>query len=267
MRKLRIVVAVLLVGILSVICWQVLRPRVPAYQGKTLKIWLEESLLAYNYTTPPTEESMAAREEVGTAIRQIGTNAIPLLVKMATDKASPLKSRLIMIARRQRWVATHLHTDHENQEMAVFGFYALGSLAKDAVPALIDLLGDSDVETRLHAADGLGNIGPTAKAAVPYLIPFLNDTNRIVRWDTTVNLGRIHSESTLVVPALLKSLNRSNVILTTTITVLGEFGGEATSAVPFLVQHLNAENDYVRLEATNALKRIDPGAAAKAGVK
>jgi HEAT repeat protein len=36
--------------------------------------------------------------------------------------------------------------------------------------------------------------------------------------------------------------------------------------VPVLLQFLNDEEEYIRIEATNALKRIDSEAAAKAGV-
>jgi HEAT repeat protein len=265
-RRVKIVIAICLVAILGLIGWRGLKEQEPAYQGKALSAWLEESLEAYN-TLPPTKESLATRERVGSGLRHIGTNALPLLVKMAGAKQSRLKRLLIVFARKQLMIAPHQHTDEEYHEMAVFGFYALGPLGKDAVPALIDLLRDPDSNVRLHAADCLGDIGPLAGAAVPHLVPFLGDTNRIVRWDATVNLGRIHMESALVVPILINSLNPTNAILPTTISVLGEFGEQAKPAVPALVQLLNSERENVRLEATNALKQIDPEAAAKAGVE
>ena len=48
---------------------------------------------------------------------------------------------------------------------------------------------------------------------------------------------------------------------------LGKFGVEAKVVAPVLLQMLNDPESSVRREATNALKTIDPEAAAKAGVK
>jgi HEAT repeat protein len=82
-----------------------------------------------------------------------------------------------------------------------------------------------------------------------------------------INLGRIHMEPEVVVPILMKTLNPTNDILSTTITVLGEFGESAKPAVPALLRYLNNTDQYIRYVTTNALKQIDPEAAAKAGVK
>src|SRR5690242_1684153 len=116
---------------------------------------------------------------------------------------------------------------------------------------------DAKRRHRLIGADCLGNIGPDAQAAVPALLSFLNDTSRDVRFATTVNLGRIHMEAALVVPILITNLTISNAFLPTTINVLGKFEQEAKPATFALLQFLNAENEYVRVEATNALKAID----------
>jgi HEAT repeat protein len=48
---------------------------------------------------------------------------------------------------------------------------------------------------------------------------------------------------------------------------LGNFGPNAQQAIPALLQLLSDLDVAVRFTATNALKKIDPEAAAKAGVK
>jgi HEAT repeat protein len=48
---------------------------------------------------------------------------------------------------------------------------------------------------------------------------------------------------------------------------LGRFGADAHQAVPALVGLLSDANPFVRDAVSNALKEIDPEAAAKAGVK
>lgn len=249
--------------------WQVLRMREPVYQGKTLTTWLEEYRAADN-PFPITEEKTATMGRAGNAIRHIGTNAVPFLVEKARAKDSPLKRLITIVVRNQSLIRIHFRTDKEKRQMAVFGFYALGPLGKDAVPALIDLVKDVDPNVRLSAADCLGNIGPDAKAAVPLLLPYVNSTSRIVAWDTTVNLGRIHMEPALVVPAIVTNLTATNISMRyrgTTIAALGKFGEHAKAAVPFIVPFLNDADEDNRSEATNALKAIDSEAAAKLGVK
>jgi HEAT repeat protein len=180
---------------------------------------------------------------------------------------SPLKSAWIRLARAQPLIATHLHTADEYHDMACFGFYALGPKGKEAVPDLMALLDETSQEIRVVATTCLGNVGPEATAAVPRLIGFMNHPDRLVRWNTTVTLSRIHMRPELVVPVLATNLSPTNVILPTTINALAAFGSAATSTVPVLLTFLNQENDYVREAATNALKAIDPEAAAKAGIK
>ncbi len=263
-KPLRVGLAILLVAIIGGFALVVLHKREPVNEGRTLTSWLEQAATNLPSLSMPREVSIS-RDSSKMAVQQIGTNALPALLKMASSCDSPLKSNLMVLV--QRLIPLHLYTDEEYHTMAIFGFYALGPIAKDAVPPLCDLLKSQNARIRGTASDILGNIGPPAKAAVPLLIQFIHDTNRIVRWDATVNLGRIHSEPKLVVPLLINNLNKSNADLSTTILALGEFGKDAKAAVPALLRYLNDQNEYVRSEASNSLKEIDPEAAAKAGVR
>jgi HEAT repeat protein len=59
----------------------------------------------------------------------------------------------------------------------------------------------------------------------------------------------------------------SSYVQNAAVQQLGMFGRDAKLAVPALVEFLNASHDDVnKFNATNALKAIDPEAAAKAGV-
>ena len=49
----------------------------------------------------------------------------------------------------------------------------IGPAAKDAVPALMNMLNDADIVCRGRAATALGGIGAAAKASVPELIRVL----------------------------------------------------------------------------------------------
>ncbi len=259
-KQVRIdILGILLIPVLGVLLYEVLRPHEQVYEGRTLRVWLEQSAVG-------GPMSAAGTISVET-VRQFGAGAVPTLLKMARVKDSPFKHKWIKLVRAQSLLPIQLHTEEEYHSMACFGFYALGPVGKDAVPPLIDLLKNNDPDIRSTARDCLGNIGPAAKAAVPLLVQFINDTNRIVRWDTMINLGRINMEPEVVVPVLMENLNPTNALLSTTIFVLGEFREKAKPAVPALLQYLNDKNNFVRNEATNALKQIDPEAAAKAGIR
>jgi HEAT repeat protein len=258
-KRVRIVFSVLLVAVLAAVSYEVLRPSEQLYQGKSLRAWLEQSTASGPMAAADTNDVEA--------VRQFGAGTVPTLLEMTRAKDSPLKRAWIRLVRAQSVFPIHLHTDEEYHSMACFGFYALGPVGKDAVPDLIKLLDGTNRQFRGEAADCLGNIGPEAKAAVPSLIRFINDQDRIVRWDTTLNLSKIHMRPELAVPALISNLSVTNVILSTTIDALGSFGDNAKPAVPILLTFLNNEKDNVREATTNALKTIDPQAAAKAGIR
>jgi HEAT repeat protein len=70
-------------------------------------------------------------------------------------------------------------------------------------------------------------------------------------------------------PVLISALHDPNqMVQSQAVLTLGEWGPNARIAVPALVDCLNASNGFpVRSEVIDALKKIDPEAVAKAGVK
>ena len=73
MAKRRKRVILLACGVLALgLLWQVLRDREPSYQGRTLSEWVEQVGPAYLWND--------SDEEVK-AVRAIGTNAIPTILK------------------------------------------------------------------------------------------------------------------------------------------------------------------------------------------
>jgi hypothetical protein len=258
-KRSRVLLALLLGGLLGLIAYELLRPREPIYYGKSMRAWLEQATAAGPMSVADTHCVQA--------LQQFGAASVPTLLEMVRVTNSPLKLARIKLLRAQSLIPVHLHTADEYHDMACFGFYALGPMGKEGVPDLITLLDGTNQDISAVAITCLGNIGPEANSAVPRLIRFINDPDRIVRFGTTVTLSRIHMRPELVVPVLATNLSPTNVILATTINAVAAFGEAAKSTVPILLTFLNQENDYVREATTNALKAIDPEAAAKAGVK
>src|SRR5207249_4233134 len=156
-------------GLLFLLPWPVLDSE-PSYQGKTLSAWLRQTRSVFR---PIVEKDRAALKN---AIRQMGTNAIPYLLKMAARRSSDFREELITLDR------SHFHLfggtyDSEYHEMATLGFSALGADAKPAVPRLIKLLDDPDPEIALGAAEDLAAIGPEAAQGIPALLRVCQDVS------------------------------------------------------------------------------------------
>ncbi len=100
------------------------------------------------------------------------------------------------------------------RQKATTAFRLMGPKAKEAVPALVEVLreesagrGVEHVRLRQYAALALGAIGPGASSAVPAMLEVVQgDDNREVQNAVLIPLGRIRSREELVVPTLLKVL-------------------------------------------------------------
>ncbi|MGO8700299.1 MAG: HEAT repeat domain-containing protein [Limisphaerales bacterium] len=121
-------------------------------------------------------------------------------------------------------------------------------------------------ERRSGAAESLGELGPAAKSALPDLIKALKGEDVAVRGSALLSLGKIRSEPETVIPLLIPYLEDDNLDVAAA-KALAEFGGLAKPAVPKLLPLLRAKDVDDRAAAIAALKRIDPIAAARAGIK
>jgi HEAT repeat protein len=256
-KRLRIALAILIVAMVGGVGWLVLRPGEPVYKGESYSMWLDEYAASAGHLS-----------EAEVAIRHIGTNAIPQLLKLLAAKDSQFEEYVIELARRQTWISIRLPEAWRDTDRAFWGFKVLGADAKPAVPGLVALLDGKDRDVRMCALIALRSIGPSASNAVPAIIQHFNGTDFSTRIMAAQALGTIHAMSGSSVPALTASLQDSNsAVIVYGIGSLEAFGVEAKPAVPALVGLLKDPDLGVRTAATNALKKIDPEAAVKAGVK
>src|SRR5882762_7135488 len=129
--KRRILTVTLLTAVLGFVSWLLLsQPSEPVYQGKPLSYWCYQ----YEIDSSPDSESQLRAE---TAIRAIGTNAIPTLLRWLKAKDSKLK--LLQLASKQHSVNIRWKTAENRHYEALQGFFALGTAGKSAVPALIEI--------------------------------------------------------------------------------------------------------------------------------
>jgi HEAT repeat protein len=96
----------------------------------------------------------------------------------------------------------------------------------------------------------------------------LKDAEVVKRRQAVRELGARLAEAGRIVPALTDALrDESGYVRHDAATTLGKFGGEARTAVPALVGALKDRERTVRTAAAAALKKVDPTAAAKAGIR
>src|SRR5262245_1599695 len=230
----------------------------PRYQNKSLSEWLKQ--IASNYANSSTNLADirardAARKEAQDAVRQIGPEAIPLLLEWA-GITNPIASSDPMFA---------------GYRLAETGFWALGPIAKPAVPALTAMLTNGDDQLRGTAVADLGLIGPGAVDALPVILDLLkNDRAPFIRMWAAGVLGQIGAEHPdKIVPPLIELLKPEydSTLHGNAIGSLGRCGTQAKDAFPFIVPYLNDPSPGIRIAATNALRQIDREAAAAAGVQ
>src|SRR5260370_1169344 len=127
-KRSRIALALLFLAVIGGIAWLALRPSEPMYKGKRLSVWLE------NYDHGRSDPGF---QETGEAVRHIGTNAIPTLLRRVRAKDSLLTLRLIALAQKQHVFKVKFKPASILQLEGMVGFQALGADGKDAVAELI----------------------------------------------------------------------------------------------------------------------------------
>ena len=267
-KRVKIVLAVVLVVLAGAITWQLVPEPEPVYQGKSLSDWL----LNYDVRTVSlgTIEGImrwrAQRLETDKAVKHMGTKAVPRLLQLVRKKDSALLLRFITLAQRHQHFVKINHVPAQDwNRMAADGFFALGHTADYVTPRLVEIY-ERNISPESHRAALaiLANIGPPAKEIVPSLLVMVNDSDEQTRYGAIWALGRIHREPERTIPVLIQTLHDPVRSIRASASVgLREFGPAANQAYPALLEAVNDQNSGIRDEVVSALCSIDPEAAAK----
>lgn len=236
--------------------------RQPVYRGKTLVFWLR--------TYAPSSKAQRNSpewKEADNAVRQIGTNGIPVLLQMLRARDSRLKLGLIALAQKQHFIKINFVPAEEVNVEASRAFIVLADTAKDAVPVLMRMYNENiSTESQRAILDGLAWIGPSAKPAMSLLLGAVTNSDARIRANALWALGEIHAEPELCVPKLVGGLSDSNGWARVCAAhALGMFGADAQVAIAPLSELTNVGvhasgivMDQVSLEAMSALRKIRP---------
>jgi len=143
-KPVKIALAIVLPALAGVIAWQLLQEHEPVYQGEPLSFWLNK----YGDGNYVGIGAQLAKSEADEAVRQIGTNAIPLLLQRLQTQDSAFSEWLMHLAQKHSPIRIHLHTAWNRRIQALEGLTAIAP--KDsvvAVPLLKELVNSPDVAT------------------------------------------------------------------------------------------------------------------------
>jgi HEAT repeat protein len=147
---------------------------------------------------------------------------------------------------------------------------ALIKIRQESLKPYIEKLKDtSDSIVWYQNALMIGEFGADAASAIPHLISALGRTNdAVIQAHAIVALGMIHSRPGACVPAIAPFLHSPDVALRQkAVFALPQFRGGAKPVWADLIASLQDPDPWTRRRAQDALRQIDPEAAAKAGVK
>jgi HEAT repeat protein len=261
-KRLRTVLAVVLLAVLGAVAREGLRTREPEYQGKRLSQWME--CFSVNRMGSLGADDLRLPRA---ALAQAGTNAIPVLLHMLQAEES-LVSRTMSLLSRQHILKIRDFQPSDRNHAALIGFLYYRESASNAVPELIKMLdGSRSAICQENAARALTYIGPAAKSAIPALLRSATSTNNAVCRESIDALGNVRPEPELIVPVLVSALRRpDNTVQNMASTMLRSYGRDAASAVPSLIDLLKSQDQNTRFQAAFSLLVLDPNVAVKAGV-
>jgi HEAT repeat protein len=261
-KLLRPVLAFAVLAILGGLLLSQLPMGEPKYHGITLSSWLER----YDNEVDADPQ----RSEAAAAVRQIGSNAVPTLIRWLGVSDSKFKQKLEEWADKQSVINFNFVDEDDYHERAAKGFQLLGAQGKAAIPDLGRMLRDTNATE--NAAGVLCLFG---QDAVPVLIGGLTNSDAEIRratasamsgWNSTAESSPDGRYLTLPVPLLLTLLKDTETDVRIFATESLEEAAlrkavQPEVAMPVLIQELKDPDPRCRDEAAVALTGF--GAAAK----
>lgn len=270
------------------------RPFEPHYRGKKLSTWV--AILTENDSGAALSEN-GQREQyfAAKAIQTMGTKALPYAIELCRVQDSPLKTQLLELADDDgKLLGCQLMSERAARARSWRIFHTLGPAARPAIPALIQLLQDTNREIAAIASSDLICIGPEVippmielltnqnarlragaamtltglgrdfqaqmRPALPLLLRCLNDEDLQMRVRAAYTLEMFEGDAPAIVPALIESLKRETnaYVLMSVGRALASFGTNAQAAIPVLVEDMRSDESGRARFDLMALRRISP---------
>ncbi|HWY74071.1 MAG TPA: HEAT repeat domain-containing protein [Verrucomicrobiae bacterium] len=285
----KILAGLVVITVLGGVAWLIFRTREPdpIYEGKPLSYWVarnqpREGFRPALYKTDAQRAEAEAQRagaqvqmaQADAAVRHAGTNAIPLLLRLMRAYDSASKRKLIAWAEKRGIIKPFVLTEAIPHHQAACGFEALGADGKSAVPELMRIYkAKRSWDSQDTVLQALGSISVGAEESIPLLVGATTNPEPVLRIDAVEALGKISNQPARIVPSLLKALNDPDRnVRESAVYSLGNFGRDARPAVPALLDVRKTLSPTSKFppylyQIDEALKKIDPAAAANAGIQ
>ena len=285
-RQIRIALLSLVCGIALWLAYVAFRSE-PRAQGQSLSTWLAVALAK----TSPFEDRFPdlTAEGATNAIREIGSNAVPILVQKLQSTEPKWKESLLEWLTEKEIIDYNSSWYNNERGEALIGFQILGPEARSAIPKLTELL--LQTNTTLIASIALGSLGSNG---VPVLREALSHQDPEIRM-AAISAPYFRKE---IAPMMLSDMFRMTNdpdprITRTALTQIGMFaplsislpiltnylydprlrdpalaglrrmGTNAHSATPHLLNLYHQEKPDIKRFILPVLQRTDPAIAAQ----
>lgn len=271
--KRRWIFAVIFFIGVGLVIWCLIPAPEPRYQGQPLSAWL----LGYSWssggpsiaTASAPKYNLSAHRQPGAdwngcddAIRAIGTNAIPTLLRMLCANDTKTKMAFIHLVQKQRIIG-FVYTPAESLNFAgAMGFRKLGAPGASAIPALIKIY-HRNISSWSRSATAMA-LYDLAPFDIPRISQGMRSGDPQVRRMLVTALARVHDQPGALVPVLTRCLHDSDAdVRISAAGALAYFGADARAAIPDLQQLRQDQNSEVSFAARYALDRVTPDAGRK----
>lgn len=285
-RAGKLLIALCTAATLLAVIWQSSRPRQPEHQGIPLDQWLQ----AYNRAGLSPSNDQANIEQISGAIRAMGSDSLPFLLKHIVHRDSIIAQKVFDLAARQHLFKLPVHHGDSYCAPSILALMVLGPDARPILPGLSKAALASS-QKALFAMLALGT------NAIPTLESVCLSTNRetrsqaalyiaalrsagpqsLLRWDWSRDplshpLLSIHDKRSGDYGAeLVNLLQSSNATVrlasADAIALHPLMRMPVQSVIPLLRERLNDSNREVRQSATNALKELNTAGASLGIIK
>lgn len=279
-RKLALLAAAITIFATFTILAVVLRTTEdPQFAGRPLSAWLH--LYSKSKSTPDIH-----RIEAEAAIRSIGTNALPLILRRLHGRDAATKLFFMRLFSHPKLVRWRPISASDLCEEALDGLSVLGPISAPLIPELVNGLAaeEKSIECR-RSGDALSRIGAPAAQfvgpvaihgkyaarfrafgllrqmgpdALPYLFACLNDDDTFIRSTAAATIAAAGcADFEILVQLYSARLSDPNSFTRRSSAYsLGALGPRAAAGIPALENAIRDPHTRVRKEAMRALQRI-----------
>lgn len=257
----RLLLLALPVLLLALAIWQ-WQTREPVWEGQPLSHWLEN--LAVPCDSPYEEPTGPGELAAYRAIRGMGTNAIPFLLRRMSQPApAPWEEQVMRLeymleARRVRYPWRRVSEYTYLKEFATIrGFFALGTLAQPAVPELCRRLNSTNWTETWRAAHILARMGANGVEAV---FGAATNSAAVSRAAAAFGLGIVVTNHAKAFAVIVGMKSDSDAKVRASVAgSLARSEGRAEEAIPVLIGLLTDSDLSVRQIALQSLGNIAHG--------